>query len=197
MKRSILLLLAACLASPFLRADSKVIPEGTEIAIRTNETIDSKNSREGQLYLATLEKDVLDGSGAALLPKGSAAELLIRKSTGGGTLGSAQLALDLHSITVYGKRYTVQTSALEQSSRRGIGKNRRTAEMVGGGAALGTVIGAVAGGGKGAILGAILGAAGGGTVQVLTKGREVRVPAETVLTFRLTQPLPLESKGPS
>jgi len=64
--------------------------------------------------------------------------------------------------------------------------------MVGGGALLGTLLGAIAGGGKGAAIGLLAGAAAGGTAQVLTKGREVRVPAETVLTFRLDQPLNLE-----
>jgi len=181
MKKLITLLFAASLASVFLTADSKLIREGTEIAIRTNEAIDSKNSSEGQLYTATIEKDVPDSSGTAILPKGSPAELIIRKVSSGSTLGSSQLTLDLHSVTVNGRRYTVQTQDLERSNRRGIGKNRRTAEMVGGGAALGTVIGAVAGGGKGAILGAILGAAGGATAQVLTKGKEVRVPAGTSL----------------
>jgi len=65
--------------------------------------------------------------------------------------------------------------------------------MIGGGAAIGTVIGAIAGGGKGAAIGAATGAAAGAGAQVLTKGKEVQVPAETVLTFRLTQPLNLES----
>ena len=60
--------------------------------------------------------------------------------------------------------------------------------MVGGGAALGTLIGAVAGGGKGAAIGAAVGAAGGAATQVLTRGKEVQIPAETVLTFRLDQP---------
>ncbi|HEY7615381.1 MAG TPA: hypothetical protein VH744_01145, partial [Terriglobales bacterium] len=68
----------------------------------------------------------------------------------------------------------------------------RTAEMVGGGAALGTLLGAVAGGGKGAVIGAIAGAAAGGTAQVLTKGKEIKVPAESTLQFRLDQPLSLQ-----
>jgi hypothetical protein len=64
--------------------------------------------------------------------------------------------------------------------------------MVGGGAVLGTLIGAIAGGGKGAAIGAAVGAAGGATAQVLTRGEEIRVPAESVLTFRLDQPWRLE-----
>jgi outer membrane lipoprotein SlyB len=85
----------------------------------------------------------------------------------------------------------VSTADIEQRDANGIGKNRRTAEMVGGGAVLGTLLGAIAGGGKGAAIGAVAGAAAGGGVQVLTKGHEIRVPAETVLNFRLDQPLHL------
>ena len=70
-----------------------------------------------------------------------------------------------------------------------VGANRRTAEMVGGGAVLGTIIGAIAGGGKGAAIGAAVGAAAGAGTEILTKGKEVRVPSETVLNFRLDQDL--------
>ena len=98
---------------------------------------------------------------------------------------------DLDSVEVNGRRYNVSTEDLRRGDDRGIGANRRTGEMVGGGAVLGTLLGAIAGGGKGAAIGAIAGAAAGGGVQVLTKGREIRVPAETVLNFRLDQPLTL------
>jgi len=63
--------------------------------------------------------------------------------------------------------------------------------MVGGGAALGTLLGAIAGGGKGAAIGAVAGAGAGGTAQVLTKGKTVKVPAETILRFQLDRPLHL------
>ncbi len=96
-------------------------------------------------------------------------------------------------MTIGGQRYTVNSTTIQKSDQKGIGRNRRTAEMTGGGAALGTLIGAVAGGGKGAILGAIFGAAAGGTAQVLTKDKETRIPAESVLTFRLSQPLQLDT----
>jgi outer membrane lipoprotein SlyB len=107
--------------------------------------------------------------------------------------GSPTLALDLRSVTVNGRTYLVDTGAVEQSSNTGLGANRRTATMVGGGAALGTLVGAIAGGGRGAAIGAAVGAAGGATTQVLTKGSEVKVPAETMLTFRLDQPLRLQA----
>ena len=65
--------------------------------------------------------------------------------------------------------------------------------MVGGGAALGALIGAIVGHGKGAAIGAASGGAGGAGVEILVKGKEVRVPAETVLKFRLDQPLSLRA----
>ena len=91
------------------------------------------------------------------------------------------------------------SSDVEQDAgrREGIGTNKRTAEMVGGGAVLGTLLGAIAGGGKGAAIGAIAGGVTGGVAQVLTRGKEVRVPAETVLRFRLDSPLRLEGERDS
>src|SRR4029450_752778 len=88
-----------------------------------------------------------------------------------------------------GRRGDVKTD-----SGTGIGKNKRTAEAVGGGAALGTIIGTIAGGGKGAAIGVLGGAAGGATAQVLTRGRDVQVPAETVLTFMLDRPVTLQAE---
>jgi hypothetical protein len=82
-------------------------------------------------------------------------------------------------------------SRLIENTGTGIGKNKRTAETVGGGAALGTIIGAIAGGAKGAAIGVLVGAAGGAGIEVLNKGKDVRVPAETLLNFRLDRPVTL------
>jgi outer membrane lipoprotein SlyB len=62
---------------------------------------------------------------------------------------------------------------------------------VGGGALIGTIIGAVVGHGKGAAIGAAVGAAGGAEAEVLTKGKQVSIPAETVLTFSLNNSVTL------
>ena len=118
---------------------------------------------------------------------------MVVNSGSGGALGTPQLALALRSITVDGVRYNVVSDVTaREASRQGLGGNERTARFVGGGALLGTVLGAVAGGGTGAALGAVGGAVGGGALQVVTKGRTVRVPAETLLTFRLDRPIRLE-----
>src|SRR5438445_4979213 len=84
-----------------------------------------------------------------------------------------------------GIRGTVSTEDVAQKGTEGLGKNKRTAEMVGGGAVLGTLIGAIAGGGKGAAIGAATGAAAGAGTEVLTRGKAVRVPAESKLRFKL------------
>lgn len=174
-------------------SDARTVPAGTEFTVRTNETIDSNSGSEGRFYSAQVDKDVTDSNGQLLVPKGSDAQLVLKRMSQGGTTGSAEMVLDLHSVNINGRRYLVTSNDVRQSTQRGIGKNRRTAEMVGGGAALGTLLGAIAGGGKGAVIGAIAGAAAGGAAEVLTKGKEVRVPAETVLTFRLDQPVRLEA----
>jgi hypothetical protein len=165
------------------------LPVGTQISVRTDESINADSATQGKTYPATISQDVQDQSGNVVIPRGSRANLVVRQIHEGGTLTSGNLALDLDSIEVNGRHYVVSTEDVQQGGNRGIGANRRTGEMVGGGAVLGTLLGAIAGGGKGAAIGAVAGAAAGGGVQVLTKGKEVRVPAETVLSFRLDQPL--------
>jgi hypothetical protein len=166
---------------------SITIPSGTELAIRTNEAIDSATSTAGQRFSAVMYSDVLDSAGAVAIPRGSDAGLIIRSTAG------SDLVLDIDSVVVAGQRYVVSTSDLQKEGRDGIGANRRTAEMVGGGAAIGAIIGAVVGGGKGAAIGAAIGAAGGAGAQVLTKGKEVKVPPETILNFKLDTDLRMQS----
>ena len=169
------------------------ISSGTRIAVRNDEPIDSENASSGQTYSATVIQDVQGDAGEVLIPKESPAELVIRQVASGTTTSSSHVVLDLKSVTVNGHRYRVSSEDVTQSGKAGLGKNRRTAEMVGGGAVLGTLIGAIAGGGKGAAVGAIAGGAAGGTAQVLTRGKTVKVPAETVLNFQLDRPLHLSA----
>ena len=169
-----------------------VLPAGTQLVIRTNETIDTDRAVPGRVFSAQLDRAVVDVRGDTIVPAGAPAELVVVSSTSGGTVRTSELQLALRSIVVNGRAYNVVSDVSEQEAdREGLGANRRTAETVGGGAILGTLIGAIAGGGSGAAIGAVAGAAGGAAVQVLTKGDHVRVPAETLLTFRLDQPIRL------
>jgi hypothetical protein len=161
------------------------IPAGTEIAVRTNESIDARDTSQGTSYAAQVDRDVVDTAGNVIIPRGSEARLVVRR------VKDNALALDLQSVRVNGRTYNVDTSSIQENgaAREGLGANKRTGEFVGGGAALGTLLGAIAGGGKGAAIGALAGAGAGAGTQVLTRGDRVRVPAESVLSFRLDSPL--------
>ena len=170
-----------------------VIPTGTELVIRSNETIEAVRSVPGRLYSAQVDRAIADSRGQQIVPPGAPAQLVVVNASTGGTVGTPQLELAVRSITVNGRKYDVVSDvAQEEAQNKGLGRNRRTAETVGGGAILGTLIGAIAGGGSGAAIGAVAGAAGGAAVQVLTRGDHVRVPVETLLTFRLDRPIRLE-----
>jgi hypothetical protein len=167
---------------------------GTELVVRTSEVIDSRDAGTQQTFSAIVEQDVMNASGRVIIPARSGAQLIIRHVSSGGATGSPEMVLDVQSIIVDGRRYIVSTTDLTLDSDTGIGQNRRTAETIGGGALLGTIIGAIAGGGKGAEVGVLVGAAGGAGAQVLTRGRDVMVPAETVLRFRLDRSVTLQSE---
>jgi hypothetical protein len=159
---------------------------GTEVPVRSEDTIDSAKAVEGQTYAAEIADDVRDADGDVVIPRGSNAQIVIRSASKGGRFrGASDLVLDLQSVTVEGQEYLISTSDLQQRGTPGLGVNRRTGEFTGGGAALGAIIGALAGGGKGAAIGAGAGAGAGALTQVLTKGGSIRVPAETILTFKL------------
>jgi len=166
------------------------LPAGTEVSVRSEETIDSARAAEGQTYAAEVTSDVLDAAGDVVVPNGANAQIVIRSSANGGHIrGSSDLVLDLASVSVGGQMYELSTTDLVQQGKVGMGANKRTAEYTGGGALVGTIIGAIAGHGKGAALGALSGAGAGAITQIATKGGSIKVPAETVLTFKLDRPL--------
>ena len=172
------------------RVRSFDLPAGTEISVRSNETIDSGTAAEGQSYAAEVPEDVMDASGRVAIPRGSTARLIIVSASKGGSIrGASDLVLSLGSVSVGGRRYDVETTDVGKRGKAGIGANKRTATYTGGGAAVGAIIGAIAGGGKGAAIGAGAGAGAGALTQILTKGKTIRVPAESVLTFKLDKPL--------
>jgi hypothetical protein len=163
---------------------------GTEVPVRSEETIDSARAAEGQTYAAEVTADVRDAAGDVVIPSGANAQIVIRSAAKGGRIrGSSDLVLDLASVSVGGQMYQLSTTDMVQQGKTGMGANKRTAEYTGGGAAIGAIIGAIAGHGKGAALGAASGAGAGAITQIVTKGGSIKVPAETVLTFKLDKPL--------
>ena len=178
-------------AQPAPPKDAMVIPTGTEIHIRANERLDSGNAQDGQLFPAEVVDAVDDLSGGIAIPAHSPAKLVILTESSGG-VGSPNLVLDLDSVTIHRRVHRVYTSEVKESNAKGFGKDKRTAEMLGGGAAIGGLLGAIFGGGQGAAIGAGAEAGGGFLTQIFTKGKQVKVPAETVLQFRLERPLVLQ-----
>ncbi len=165
------------------------IPSGTQVAVRTDQRI-RLSSADGQVFTATVADDVRDNNGNVVINRGSRAELIARR------VNNNDMALDLDSISVGNRRYSVEASEdVRGGTRRdGLGGNSRTGKYVGGGAVLGTLLGAIAGGGRGAAIGAAAGAGAGAGTQVLTRGRRVDVPSESVLTFRLERPLSISDR---
>ena len=171
-----------------------LLPPGTRVSVRTEETIDSARAAEGQTYAAEVTHDVRDARGDRVIPRGANARLMIVSvSRGGHFRGASDLVLDVASVSIDGRRYGLRTSDISDRGRQGVGANKGTGEFVGGGAAIGAVIGAIAGHGTGAAIGAGAGAGGGALAQVVTRGT-VKVPAESVLTFRLEAPLRVEAQ---
>ena len=174
--------------SYLVQAQTDRVPSGTEIPVRVNDTIDAKSSNEGRIYTGVVERDVRDTSGNVVVPRGSNAELIVRDTS------DRSLVLDIESLTANGRRYAVSTadqvvSADQTERKEGVGANSRTGKYVGGSALIGTIIGAIAGGGKGAAIGALTGAGAGAVGQTVTRGGQVRVPSETIVTFRLDRPI--------
>ena len=185
MNRIPLLVVLLLIALPAWATERITIPSGTELVVRTNDAINSKTAEPGSKYSGVLDIDVVDSSDAVAIPKGSDVELAIQRLT----KDSEDMVLVVDSVMVNGRRHEVSTEPVEEKGKQGVGKNKRTGKFLGGGAALGAVVGAIAGGGKGAAIGAASGAAAGAGAQTLTKGKAIKIPAETVLTFRLQQPL--------
>jgi hypothetical protein len=177
-------------APPPVTTKTNELPAGAELSVRTNESIDSATAQEGQAFEAQVTRTMKDADGDVVIPRGAPARIVIKSASKGGKFhGQSDLVLDLISVTIDGRSHAIDVADLAQKGKDGVGVNKRTATYSGGGAALGAIIGAIAGGGKGAAIGAGAGAGAGALTQVLTKGGSIKIPAESVLTFRLDKPL--------
>lgn len=165
------------------------IPAGTQLEVRLIDAVDSKKDSVGQTYRASLDRPLTIGT-QIVAPTGSDVALRLTDARSSGRItGKTSLELAMKSITVSGKTYEVASSSVSKASGS---RTTKSAEVVGGAAALGTLLGAIAGGGKGATIGALSGGAVGATAQVITSGEQVRVPSETRLVFTLSNPLTLK-----
>ena len=168
-----------------------VVPAETVISVVLDEPVGSKISRPGQQFTATVSEPI-EVDGRLAIPKGTRATGIVKDAKPAGRFkGGAQLELTLASIEVHGENYDVHTTAPNETSK---GKGKRTAAMVGGGAGGGALIGGLAGGGKGALIGGLIGAAAGTGGAGLTGNRDITLPAETPITFKLVDSLEIKPR---
>jgi hypothetical protein len=166
-----------------------IVPADTSVSVVLDQPIGSKTSTTGETFTATVKTPV-EVDGKVAIPKGARTTGIVKEAKAAGRFkGGAVLRLALTSVTLGDKDYEIETSAPAMATK---GKGKRTAAMVGGGAGGGAAIGAVAGGGKGAAIGALIGAAAGTGGAGLTGNRDITLPAETALSFKLLQPLEIK-----
>ncbi len=168
------------------------LPEGTAIAVTLDQTLASNANHTGDEFEASVSAPVVV-AGKTVIPKGARARGRVVEASESGRLHHpASLRLALNSVEVEGKSYEITTSVLGRSGKN---HNKRNLALIGGGAGVGAIIGGVAGGGKGALIGSAVGAGAGTAGAAATGKKDIQLPAETPLSFRLTRPVTVEVKG--
>jgi hypothetical protein len=168
------------------------VPAGTRILIRTIDPIDSSKQKTGYRFKASLETN-LQLENTVVAERGTTVYgRLAEASSAGRMSGSSELSLELTDIVINGTSYSLMTNTYEI---KGKGEGKKTAGKVLGGAGLGAIIGGIAGGGAGAAIGVVAGAAGGTALAASKKGEQLQIPSESLLEFRIEQPVSLPVAG--
>ncbi|MCU1297708.1 MAG: hypothetical protein JWO91_1986 [Acidobacteriaceae bacterium] len=163
-----------------------VIPAGTTLTVRLDQAVGSKISHAGDSFSATLSSPVAVDGRTAIRTGARASGTVVDAKPLGRFAGGASLELQLTSIAVDGRDRAIETAAVSRVEK---GKGKRTGIMAGGGAALGALIGGLSGGGKGAAIGAVAGGGAGGAGAAFTGNKDIVLPVETALNFKLTNSL--------
>ncbi len=166
------------------------VPAGTTLAIRINQRISVKTTPAGSSFDGELAEPYTDENGRVILPKGTPVEGVVDASHERGHFkGASLLELRLTALRLNGQRYPLRTRDLTETKK---GKGKRSAAFIGGGTGLGMLIGGLAGGGKGALIGGAAGAGAGTAGAGLTGNRDLDIPAESIVHFRLADDLTLQ-----
>lgn len=159
-----------------------VVPAGTHIVIRMRNSITSKTANPGDTFTGSLARPVAVG-GVVAIPSGAGVTgTVVNAKSPGKFKGEGVLSIALTAVNISGAPVAIKTSTYTQVVK---GKGKRTAVMAGGGTGAGLLIGGLAGGGKGALIGGLVGAGAGTAGAGLTGNKEVEIPAESAVTFRL------------
>jgi hypothetical protein len=173
--------------TPVAPADIEV-PRGTTLAIRINQHISVKHSHAGDRFTGEVVHDVVpDGTNQVAIPRGTPVGGVIDEAHRRGHFkGRSVLELRLTSMELGGQRYDLDT---RDNVRTKKGKGKRSAAFIGGGSGLGMLVGGVATGGVGLVVGGLVGGGAGTALGAFTGNRDIEIPAESVMNFRLADDL--------
>lgn len=162
------------------------VPAGTVLPVRINQTLASDVNHSGETFQGQIAKPVAV-NGSIAIPSGAAVTgQIVQVDNAGHFKGRSAVVIQVTGISYNGHSYSVSSN---QHTSLSAARGKRSAEMIGGGAGVGALIGAIAGHGKGALIGAAAGAGAGTAAQALTHPPVAKIPAETVVNFRLSAPL--------
>jgi outer membrane biosynthesis protein TonB len=159
---------------------------GTSIPVRITQTLDSATTQTGDKFTGAIASDIIV-DGMVVLPQGTTVTGHVDAAQDAAHYkGSSLLTISLNALNRHGQRIQLAT---EPYTKQGEGRGKNTAEKVGGGAAVGAILGGIFGGGKGAAIGAAAGGGVGAGANTVTRGQQVQIPSETVVRFRLSDPI--------
>jgi hypothetical protein len=173
----------------FSRSVSVTLPESTAIHVTLNNAVGSDRSQPGDHFEATLSQAVMLG-GRTVIPEGAQATGVVVDARRSGRLtGHPHLQIALESVEVGGQSYEIRTATETKIGKR---HGKHNFAFIGGGLGGGLLIGALVAGGGGALLGGPIGAGVGTVAAVATCKRNIRLPAETQVTFELATPATID-----
>ncbi|MFL6352460.1 MAG: BON domain-containing protein [Bryobacteraceae bacterium] len=168
------------------------IPAGERLTVRTIDTIDSDRNDAGQAFRASLASPLVS-HGRVIVPTGAPVTLVLASQSDAGRIkGRSSLEIRLSRLEYRGHSYPLSSTLYEE---QGKARGKQTATRTGIGAAAGAIIGAIAGGGKGAAIGSAVGGGGAVGYQLFTRGPKVKIPSESLIAFRLTAPVNIDTRG--
>jgi hypothetical protein len=177
-------------AAPIIRPADVNVAAGTNLTIRINQHISVKTSRAGDRFDGEVVDPVVGDNSQVVIPKGARVSgVVVASHRRGHFKGSSILELRLTYLTLDGTRYALDTRNLTQTKK---GKGKRSAAIIGGGAGAGMLIGGVATGGVGLLVGGLVGGGGGTLISGLTGNRDIEIPAESIVRFKLADNLVIQ-----
>ena len=176
--------------APMVRPADVNIPAGSELTIRINQNISVKHTEPGTRFDGEVEDGWTDANGRVILPRGTPVEGVVDVSHRRGHFkGRSVLELRLTSLTLNGQQYPLNTHDMRETKK---GKGKRSTAFIAGGSGLGMLIGGVASGGTGLLIGGLAGGGAGTAAAGLTGNRDLDIPAESIVRFRLADDLTLQ-----